>query len=45
MMKNPEKSIRHICNIVKSSTLCVTGFLEGEERRNGAEELSENAPN
>lgn len=44
IMRNLEKSIRHTHKIVKSSTLCLTGFPGGEERKNRAETLSENAP-
>lgn len=44
ILKNSEKSVRHLHSLVKSSTLLVTGFPEAEERKHGAEATSENVP-
>lgn len=43
-MENPEKNVRCLDSIVKSSTLLVTGFPEAEERKHEGEATSENAP-
>lgn len=44
MLENPEKNVRCLHSIVKSSTLLVTGFPEAEERKHEGEATSENAP-